>query len=79
MPLYEVYKMSNDRNMGVYEYSDEDSLKKFIRMFPNWQNLLYNEITEKKAEEIRKMIKEQIMGRVDRLKFELWGKQLMED
>lgn len=79
MPLYELFQISNDKNRGVYEYPDELSFRKFAMLFPDWRNLLYNEITEAEANEIRRLVRGKIKRRVEKLMFDLWGRPLLEE
>ena len=79
MPLYEIFQRSNCKNRGVYEYPDENSFRRFMMMFPDVGNLLYNEINEERAGEIQREIKEKLKKRVAEIMFELWGQHLLEE
>jgi hypothetical protein len=78
MPLYEIFSTLGTTR-GVYEYADEASMINFMKLFPNVGNLLYHEVNEIEAQEIRLQIKEKVQKRVNKIMFELWGQQLLED
>ena len=79
MPFYEIFSSNSGRTLGVYEYSDEISLRKFMRLLPNFTRLLYHELEEKDAKKVRREIRKENKKRLDKIMFELWGRGILEE